>query len=129
MADMASLDEVSWAWKELSEVTDADRIIPVTYVNSSAAIKAFVGERQGSVCTSSNAERVLTWALEQGEKVFFFPDDVSPRSSVSRRSPSYFASGLHQRPGSLGPQHKIHTLPPPKIHTQNRYQITVTNAH
>jgi quinolinate synthase len=82
MADMASLDEVSWAWKEMSEVTDAGRIIPVTYVNSSAAIKAFVGERQGSVCTSSNAERVLTWALERGEKVFFFPDEHLGRNSA-----------------------------------------------
>jgi quinolinate synthase len=82
MADMASLDEVSWAWKELSAVADADRIIPVTYVNSSAAIKAFVGERQGSVCTSSNAERVLTWALERGEKVIFFPDEHLGRNSA-----------------------------------------------
>ena len=75
MADMATVDEVAWAWKELSGVTEADRIVPVTYVNSSAAIKAFVGERGGSVCTSSNAERVLTWALARGEKVFFFPDE------------------------------------------------------
>lgn len=82
MADMASLDEVSWAWKELASVTDAERIIPVTYVNSSAAIKAFVGERQGSVCTSSNAERVLTWALERGDKVFFFPDEHLGRNSA-----------------------------------------------
>ncbi len=82
MADMASVDEVTWAWNELVEATDADRIIPVTYVNSSAAIKAFVGERHGSVCTSSNAERVLTWALEQGDKVFFFPDEHLGRNSA-----------------------------------------------
>ncbi len=82
MADMATFDEVSWAWKELNGVTDVDRIIPVTYVNSSAAIKAFVGERGGSVCTSSNAERVLTWALERGEKVFFFPDEHLGRNSA-----------------------------------------------
>jgi len=82
MADMAGLDEVSWAWKELEQVTEIDRIIPVTYVNSSAAIKAFVGERGGSVCTSSNAERVLTWALERGEKVFFFPDEHLGRNSA-----------------------------------------------
>jgi quinolinate synthase len=67
MADMASLDEVTWAWKELAAVTDTDRIIPVTYVNSSAAIKAFVGERQGSVCTSSNV---------------FFPDEHLGRNSA-----------------------------------------------
>jgi len=82
MADMASVDEVSWAWKELAEVTDTSRIIPVTYVNSSAAIKAFVGEHGGSVCTSSNAERVLTWALERGDKVIFFPDEHLGRNSA-----------------------------------------------
>jgi len=82
MADMASLDEVFWAWKELAGITDVKRIIPVTYVNSSAAIKAFVGERRGSVCTSSNAQRVLTWALERGEKIFFFPDEHLGRNSA-----------------------------------------------
>lgn len=82
MADMAGLDEVAWAWKELVRETGAKRIVPITYVNSSAAIKAFVGERSGSVCTSSNAERVLTWALEQGEKVFFFPDEHLGRNSA-----------------------------------------------
>ncbi len=81
MADMATVEEVGWAWQDLAEVTD-DRIIPVTYVNSSAAIKAFVGERGGSVCTSSNAERVLKWALEQGRKVFFFPDEHLGRNSA-----------------------------------------------
>jgi quinolinate synthase len=82
MADMASLDEVSWSWQELTQTIGNDQIIPVTYVNSSAAIKAFVGERSGSVCTSSNAERVLTWALERGEKVFFFPDEHLGRNSA-----------------------------------------------
>ena len=82
MADMATLDEVSWAWKELEGISDTSRIIPVTYVNSSAAIKAFVGERGGSVCTSSNAERVLTWALARGGKVFFFPDEHLGRNSA-----------------------------------------------
>jgi len=82
MADMATLDEVSWAWKELDGISDASRIIPVTYVNSSAAIKAFVGERGGSVCTSSNAERVLAWALARAGKVFFFPDEHLGRNSA-----------------------------------------------
>ncbi len=81
MADMAGIDEVRWAWQELSEVVSST-IIPVTYVNSSALIKAFVGARGGSVCTSSNAERVLTWALTQGEKVFFFPDEHLGRNSA-----------------------------------------------
>ncbi|MBU0730287.1 MAG: quinolinate synthase NadA [Proteobacteria bacterium] len=82
MADMASIDEVEWAWQELEDVVGGARIIPVTYVNSSARIKAFVGERQGSVCTSSNAERVLTWALSKGDKVFFFPDEHLGRNSA-----------------------------------------------
>lgn len=82
MADMANIDEVEWAWQELSEAIDDSRVIPVTYVNSSAKIKAFVGTNGGSVCTSSNAERVLTWALERGQKVFFFPDEHLGRNSA-----------------------------------------------
>ena len=83
MADMATRDEVEWAWQELTEaIGDAPKVIPVTYVNSSARIKAFVGERDGSVCTSSNAERVLTWALERGDKIFFFPDEHLGRNSA-----------------------------------------------
>jgi len=82
MADMATLEEVRWAWDELAKITDVSQIIPITYINSSAAIKAFVGENGGSVCTSSNAERVLTWALERGQKVFFFPDEHLGRNSA-----------------------------------------------
>ncbi len=82
MADMATSDGVSQAWAELTEVTGSARIIPMTYVNSSARLKAFVGHRGGSVCTSSNAERVLTWALEKGDKVFFFPDEHLGRNSA-----------------------------------------------
>jgi len=81
MADMASLEEVSGAWQELSGVTTGVST-PITYVNSSAALKAFVGDNGGSVCTSSNAERVLTWALAKGEKVFFFPDEHLGRNSA-----------------------------------------------
>lgn len=81
MADMATWQEVEAAWQELSEVCAVDSIIPVTYVNSSARIKDFVGKRGGSVCTSSNAERVLIWALKKGEKVFFFPDEHLGRNS------------------------------------------------
>lgn len=81
MADMAAIDEVEWAWQELAETVPVGGVVPVTYVNSSALIKAFVGQRGGSVCTSSNAERVLAWALENGEKVFFFPDEHLGRNS------------------------------------------------
>ncbi len=81
MADMSSIEEVEQAWEELSKVCDVERVIPVTYVNSSAKIKAFVGNRGGAVCTSSNAERVLTWALSKGDKVFFLPDEHLGRNS------------------------------------------------
>jgi quinolinate synthase len=86
MADMATVGAVSQAYKELMTVgimSNEKDMVPVTYVNSSAAIKAFVGEREGSVCTSSNGERVLEWALKKGEKVFFFPDEHLGRNSAA----------------------------------------------
>lgn len=82
MADMASIPEVEKAWEELLGLDSDFSIVPVTYVNSSAAIKAFVGERGGSVCTSSNAEKVLRWALSRAEKAFFFPDEHLGRNSA-----------------------------------------------
>ncbi len=87
MADMADLDEVEDAWESLAEVTDVERIVPITYMNSSAALKAFVGRHGGAVCTSSNARAVLTWALgldgsePQGDKVLFFPDQHLGRNT------------------------------------------------
>ncbi len=86
MADMATVGAVSNAYRDLLVAGVVQRevdVVPVTYVNSSAAIKAFVGERGGSVCTSSNAERVLKWALNKGEKVFFFPDEHLGRNSAT----------------------------------------------
>ncbi len=81
MADMADIDAVEEAWEALGRVTDVERIVPITYMNSSAALKAFVGAHGGAVCTSSNARAVLTWALDPegrgravGDKVLFFPD-------------------------------------------------------
>jgi quinolinate synthase len=83
MADMADIAQVEDAWDELSQVTDVSRIIPITYMNSSAALKAFVGRHDGAVCTSSNARAVLTWALEagRGDKVLFFPDQHLGRNT------------------------------------------------
>ncbi len=81
MADMADLDSVEEAWEALSDVTDIDRVVPITYMNSSAALKAFVGRNGGAVCTSSNARAVLTWALRRGEKVLFFPDQHLGRNT------------------------------------------------
>jgi len=64
MADMANLDDVAQIWNELGEVTDLKAIVPITYVNSAAVLKAFVGRNSGAVCTSTNARAVLTWALD-----------------------------------------------------------------
>ena len=63
MADMADLDEVEEAWEALAAVTDIERLVPITYMNSSAALKAFVGRHGGAVCTSTNARAVLEWAF------------------------------------------------------------------
>jgi quinolinate synthase len=82
MADMADLDQVEECWESLSGVTDVDRIVPITYMNSSAALKAFVGEHGGAVCTSSNARAILDWALARGDKVLFFPDQHLGRNTA-----------------------------------------------
>lgn len=75
MADMADLGKVERAWRELGEVLDPDeRVTPVTYINSSANLKAFCGEHGGIVCTSSNAVKILQWSFDRREKVLFFPD-------------------------------------------------------
>src|SRR4051794_35419522 len=63
MADMADLDEVEEAWDALAAVVDIERVVPITYMNSSAALKAFVGRHGGAVCTSTNARSVLEWAF------------------------------------------------------------------
>jgi len=81
MADMADLDSVEEAWEALAAVTDIDRIVPITYMNSSAALKAFVGRHGGAVCTSSNARAVVTWALGRGDKLLFFPDQHLGRNT------------------------------------------------
>ncbi len=81
MADMADLDSVEEAWEALAAVTDIERIVPITYMNSSAALKAFVGRMGGAVCTSSNARAVVTWARSRGEKLLFFPDQHLGRNT------------------------------------------------
>ena len=82
MADMATASQVNDAWKVFHALGIAKKTIPVTYMNSSAAIKSFTGENGGTVCTSSNAERAMRWALEQGEKVFFLPDQHLGRNTA-----------------------------------------------
>ncbi len=84
MADMAALSQVEEAWDTLTELGIASSTTPVTYMNSSADIKGFVGRNKGVVCTSSNAERALRWAFEHGEKVLFLPDQHLGRNTAVR---------------------------------------------
>lgn len=81
MADMADIVDLEDAWEQLGRITDTEKIVPVTYINSTAAVKAFVGRHGGTICTSSNAHKVLSWALSRGEKVFFFPDQHLGRNT------------------------------------------------
>src|SRR3954466_6038952 len=81
MADMADLDEVEEAWESLARAVDIERVVPITYINSSAALKAFVGRNGGAVCTSPNARAVLEWAFGRGDKVLFFPDQHLGRNT------------------------------------------------
>jgi quinolinate synthase len=81
MADMASLDQLEECWDGLEQM-DTGRIVPCTYINSSAAIKAFCGERGGVVCTSSNAAATLRWAWERGDRVLFLPDQHLGRNTA-----------------------------------------------
>jgi quinolinate synthase len=83
MADMASADQVNAAWLEFEKLGIAKKTIPITYMNSTAAIKSFTGEHGGAVCTSSNAERAMRWAFEKGEKVFFLPDQHLGRNTAA----------------------------------------------
>lgn len=82
MADMAAIDQVEACWRELTAAGVADVTVPVTYMNSSAAIKAFTGRHGGTVCTSSNAKASLEWAFSQGEKVLFLPDQHLGRNTA-----------------------------------------------
>ena len=89
MADMADIDSVAQCWDELTALYGSEPdangkipVIPVTYMNSSAALKGFCGENGGIVCTSSNAEVVLKWAFERGQRVLFFPDQHLGRNTA-----------------------------------------------
>ena len=82
MADMATAAQVNQCWSELEQLGLAEVTIPVTYMNSSAAIKSFTGKHGGTICTSSNAERSLRWAFGKGEKVLFLPDQHLGRNTA-----------------------------------------------
>jgi quinolinate synthase len=81
MADMAAIDQLETAWEELRQLGIGE-VVPVTYINSSAAIKAFVGERGGIVCTSSNAAATLRWAWARGRRILFLPDQHLGRNTA-----------------------------------------------
>ena len=82
MADMAAIAQVEDAWDQLGEIIDTKELIPVTYINSAASLKAFCGRHGGIVCTSSNAAAVMDWAFERGKRVFFFPDQHLGRNTA-----------------------------------------------
>jgi len=82
MADMATASQVADCWAVLEKVGVAKVTTPITYMNSSAAIKAFTGKNHGAVCTSSNAARAMKWAFEKGEKILFLPDQHLGRNTV-----------------------------------------------
>ncbi len=89
MADMADIDQVEEAWEVLQEVCAGQKIVPITYMNSAANLKAFVGRNGGAVCTSSNARKIMEWALSPeseggagGEKLLFFPDQHLGRNTA-----------------------------------------------
>jgi quinolinate synthase len=84
MADMADADDVEFAWNELVGCLGHESIMPVTYINSTAALKAFVGRKGGIVCTSSNAEKIVQWALSERKALFFFPDQHLGRNTCKR---------------------------------------------
>jgi quinolinate synthase len=82
MADMAEPDQLTAGWRELSQLGIADTVVPLTYINSAASIKAFVGEHGGAVCTSGNARAALEWAWARGERILFLPDQHLGRNTA-----------------------------------------------
>jgi quinolinate synthase len=83
MADMAAINQIEDAWDQLGEVIDTEDITPVTYINSAASLKAFVGRHGGIVCTSSNAKAALRWAFDRTSRVMFFPDQHLGRNTAT----------------------------------------------
>jgi quinolinate synthase len=82
LADMADIDQVESCWEQLAEVIDTDDVMPITYVNSTASLKAFCGRHGGIVCTSANAAAALKWAFQRRSRVLFFPDQHLGRNTA-----------------------------------------------
>lgn len=85
MADMADIYQVEAAWSELSRIVDPGSVVPVTYVNSDAELKAFCGRNGGAVCTSSNAAAAFDWGFSRGDRLFFFPDQYLGRNTARKK--------------------------------------------
>jgi quinolinate synthase len=83
MADMAAIDAVFAAWEELQYHLPGAKIIPISYMNSAADLKAFCGKNDGVICTSSNAHKAFAWAFARGERIFFFPDEHLGRNTAN----------------------------------------------
>lgn len=81
MADMANREEIDKSWEYIQSSLNGEKVVPVTYINCAATLKSFVGENGGSICTSSNAEKIISWALEKGDKLLFFPDQHLGRNT------------------------------------------------
>ncbi len=81
MADMANRIEIDRAWENIQAASEGAKIVPITYINCSALLKDFVGANDGAICTSSNAKKVIEWALDNGEKLLFFPDQHLGRNT------------------------------------------------
>lgn len=85
LADLAAIDEVERAWRQIERAAGPGRTVPLTYMNSSAELKAFCGRNRGAVCTSSNAPAAFDWALQRGEKILFFPDEHLGRNTAAKK--------------------------------------------
>jgi quinolinate synthase len=106
MADMANRRDIDVSWEYMQKCT-SDKIVPITYINCSAALKSFVGENGGSICTSSNAEKIITWGLNQGDKLLFFPDQHLGRNTCFKLGISLEDMVVYdprQRLGGLTPE-------------------------
>ncbi len=118
MADMVDPDQLTTCWEELTQMGITPRqdsgqagVVPVTYINSAASIKAFVGERGGTVCTSSNAAATLKWAFERGEKILFMPDQHLGRNTAYKMGiplDQMVVWDPHEIFGGLDPDHVKH---------------------
>lgn len=110
MADMAPLDQVYEAWSFITRTSGAGKVIPVSYMNSSADLKAFTGRNGGLICTSTNADAAFCWAFDRGDKLFFFPDQHLGRNTALKYGISEAQIMLYDRarPGGGLSEEEVH---------------------